>query len=136
MRRSMLPLASAALLLSAPALAQQTAPAPRYDVTAEIRVGGTLVGTPSLLVTPGTSATVSNDAEDGYSLKVTLGDSDEAAPPRLALIADLRLRNAAGWTQVGTPSMLVTIGDDASIVYSPDGGPETRLTINVQRAAQ
>ncbi len=123
----------AGLALAAGAHAESSAP---IDLRFALSVDGRLVGTPHLLLQPGTPSEIRVDGEDGGGYRFEVRADPPARPtdpPSIMLKAALHARVDGAWTTFGEPVLQIALdGRPASIEIGTADGDAAHYRIEVR----
>lgn len=133
MRRTLLASLAGLLSLAAGVNAEPSAP---LDLRFALSVDGRLVGTPRLLVRPGTPGEIRVEADDGGGYRFEVRADPPATPtdpPSIVLKAALHTRVDGAWRTLGEPVLQLALdGRPASIEIGQAGGDAARYRIEVR----
>lgn len=105
------------------------------DLRFALSVDGHLVGTPRLLLQPGTPSEIRVDAEDGDGYRFEVRADPPATPtdpPSIVLKAALHTRVDGAWQTLGEPVLQIALdGRPASIEIGRAGGDAAHYRIEV-----
>lgn len=111
------------------------APSTPLDLRFALSVDGHLVGTPRLLLQPGTPSEIRVDAEDGDGYRFEVRADPPATPtdpPSIVLKAALHTRVDGAWQTLGEPVLQIALdGRPASIEIGRAGGDAAHYRIEV-----
>lgn len=131
MRKTLLG-SAVAFALAAGAYAEPSTP---LDLRFALSVDGHLVGSPRLLVQPGTPSEIRVDAEDGGGYRFEIRADPPAKPtdpPSIVLQAALHARVDGAWQTLGEPVLQIALdGRPASIEIGQAGGDAAHYRIEV-----
>ena len=124
------------ILSADPAEAQQSLTGPNkiYDVTFHISDGPKVIGIPKLRMKLGQAATITNSADNGYSLKALL-QANRSRPDDLQVTVDLKLAQNHGWVMIGKPSLSMGLNQPTSVVLGAAHRPPVTIEVSVSDAA-
>lgn len=132
MHKTLLASIAGLLCLAAGVHAEPSAP---LDLRFALSVDGRLVGTPRLLVQPGTPGEIRVEADDGggYRFEVRVDPpATPTDPPSIVLKAALHTRVDGDWQTLGEPVLQIALdGRPASIEIGRAGGEAAQYRIEV-----